>query len=531
MLRDLNLNRQNCNIRADDQNVNKIPLTNEHGDMFLRRHNDQDDCGPISGEGGFEEFPPNQQYYNNQRPSVSDSDYFYDQYIDYPINETLNNTLNSDSGRLNNTSPFVDFNQNKFNQNSLPPPINQPPASFTFFGHPLPSLTLGNVWGAGRTANNRAASGESTRGKGRVQIFRPGDPELEVIVNQPNDLDQLGNNNGNREPAASIKTPVLDSLEKMDQKFYRPYPQFQTPFSLPKPESGFSPMIPGMISGGFFPIHDPTKNETTATVKPKDWPRDDDFKEVRLVTKSDSQTKRTSTKPSSNGKIDKIGSSSISHLTTSLSPILSTLLPKVEVITEKSNIENLSNNEEDSEESSRETHSRNTNSVNKMSFEEEVYRENHEMTQDTPTFSPTGFFSSTTEEIMQNESAMSSSPPSMTENFEPIESFVETDGSSELSADHLIAPGSIVSQDIPNKIPSLPAKAGKITKVFSPSPPLGSSNEISKLLSPFYPQQFSSEPPTSFDNEYQPNQIYTQTFNDNERISEAPYDRNDDMAW
>ena len=190
MLRDLELNRQDCNVRSE--NVNKVPLTNEHGDVFLR-HNDYDDCGPISGENGYEDFPPNQQYYNNQRPSPVESDYFYDQYIDYPINETLSNALNNTFGRLNSTTPmapFVDFNQNKFN-NQIPPQIRPPPSSqFTFFGHPLPSLSLGNVWGTGRTANNRAASGESTRGKGRVQIFRAGDPELQAIVNPPNGLDQ-----------------------------------------------------------------------------------------------------------------------------------------------------------------------------------------------------------------------------------------------------------------------------------------------------------------------------------------------------
>lgn len=254
MLRDLDLNRDNCNIHPNDQNVNNIPLTNEHGDHFSR-NNDYDDCGPVSGEGGYEDFPPNQQYFNNQRPSPVESDYFYDQYVDYPINDTLTNALNNTLVRLNQTSPFVDLNQNKFTQNQLqnlsPLPNPQSP-QFTFFGRPLPGLNFGNVWGSGRNANNRAASGETTRGKGRVQIFRPGDPELQVIVNRPtNDLDLFSKNrepdlfSKNREPAASIKQPVVDSLEKVDEKFYRPYPYFQTPFSQPKPEKGFEPMIPG----------------------------------------------------------------------------------------------------------------------------------------------------------------------------------------------------------------------------------------------------------------------------------------------
>lgn len=534
MLRDLDLNRQNCNPQLDEPNINKIPLTNEHGDVFLR-HNDYDDCGPASAEGGYEDFPPNQQYYNNQRPSPVESDYFYDQYVDYPVNDTLSNALNFTH---NQTSPYLDFNQNKFTLNQLPLPRPPPSSQFTFFGHPLPSLGLGNVWGAGRTANNRASSGEnSTRGKGRVQIFRPGDPELEVIINRPNN-DLEPTDQKNREPAASVKKPIVDSsLEKMDEKFYRPYPYFQTPFSQPKPEKGFSPMIPGMTVGGFIPIQDPVKNGTKEEVKNNKWPADDNFKEVQLVTKSESITKRTSSMSTSVGHVDKIGPSTVSHLTTSISPILSTLVPRVEIITERPNVDDQEDPEEQEEES-HEIESRVPNKSDKMSFEEEIYRQNQETTQNAPSYS-TAYVTSTTENGMKdNGIANFRSPPSSTTESEPFressENFDDVDnfnGSSSLSADHLIAPGSIISEEAPNKVPSLPGKAGKITKVFSPSPPVANSNEISKLLTPFYPQQYSSEPPTNDDNEYQPNQIYQQTFNNNERVSDAPQYERDDMEW
>jgi hypothetical protein len=527
MLRDLDLNRQNCNF-PEDHDINKIPLTNEHGDQFLR-HNEYDDCGPISAEnGGYEDFPPNQQYYNNQRPSPVESDYFYDQYVDSP--DTLNHALNNTLGRINQTSPFVDFNNNKFNHNQYPPLRPPPSSQFTFFGHPLPSITLGNIWGQGRTANNRAASGENgNRGKGRVQIFRQGDPELEVIVNRPtNDLDF---DTKNREPAASVKKPVVDSVEKIDEKFYRPYPYFQTPFSQPKPEKGFSPMIPGMVAG-FIPIHDPETNKTMDVPKNNDWPRDDHFKEVPLVTKSESQSKRTSSVSASIGQIDKIGSTTVSHLATSISPILSTLVPKVELVTEKSNVDEPVEQEEEIDES---VESRNPN---KLKFEDEIYRQYKEVTATHP---PNVYSSSTTENVLienrnENYQPRSSTTESVRDSIETVDDVIDNfNGSSSLSADHLIAPGSIIphSQEIPNKAITLPGKAGKITKVFSPAPPAATNNnEISKLLSPFFPQQHSSEPPTSFDNEYQQtNQIYQQTFNENERISEAPqYDRND-MEW
>lgn len=545
MLRDLDLNRQNCNIPPEDQNVNKIPLTNEHGDIF-HRSNDYDDCGPTSGEGNYEDFPPNQQYYNNQRPSPVESDYFYDQYVDYPMNETLSNVLNNSVGRFNQTAPYVDFNQNKFTQTHLLPPSRPPPSSqFTFFGHPLPSLTLGNVWGQGRTANNRATSGENTsRGKGRVQIFRPGDPALQVISNRPtNDLEVLDIKN--REPAESVKNPVVDSsLEKMDEKFYRPYPYFQTPFSSPKTEKGFSPLIPGMTVGGFIPIQDPSKNETKLNPEVLDWPNDDDnLREVHLVTRSESQTKRASTQ-SSMSHIDGFGSSTVSHLATSLSPILSTLGPRIETTTtEKTVVEEASEEgevEEDDEESSPEIEPRNPM---RASLEEEVFKRNNEFTQ-FQTHPSTPIVTSTTESVIESlieteNGEMSMPLPSQTttesepvrESIESVdENFENFNGSSSLSADHLIAPGSILNQDVLSKPAALLPKAGKITKVFTTVPP-SNSQEISKLLNPFYTKQHSTEPPITYDNESQPNQVYAQRFNENDRISEAPQYEREDMDW
>lgn len=292
-----------------------------------------------------------------------------------------------------------------------------------------------------------------------------------------------------------------------------------------------------MSVGGFIPIMDPSVNDTREPAKPKDWPRDEHFKEVPLVTKSETQTRRTSIQ--SLGHVDKIGTSTISHLTTSISPILSTLLPKAETTTEKPSVEELSEEDDEFVENPEEMEPRNPNKFEKMSFEEELYRQNQEMTESSPKFTSPIYQTSTTTESTtvedRNEmpsSTTTESEPPVRESVEAFdESNINFNESSSLSADHLIAPDSIISSDVPNKIPSLPAKAGKITKVFSPSPPPPNSNEISKLLSPFYPQQYSSEPPTSFDNEFQPNQIYQQMFNENERISESPQYERDDMEW
>lgn len=599
-----------------------MSLTNEHGDMFLRS-NDFDDCGPISGEG-YEEFPPNiQPYYNsNQRPSPAESDYFYDQYVDFPINDTVNN---SSSLRLNQTnSPYVDFNQNKFTLHQFPPTPPQPTSAFTFFGQPLPSLNIGNIWGQGRTANTRATSGEMgpTRGKGRVQIFKQGDPELQVLFKRPNnDLGAVDSKN--REPAASIKNPIVNPpLNKVEEKLYRPF--FQTPFSQPKleyskekhdkgfsqpqPEKGFSPMIPGVSVGGFIPIDDPAvKNESEKIHKDNRYAEsttklnveeENILKQVPLVTKADSATKRTIIKTPENYiaqiekvALDRVGNvpttTTISHLTTSISPILSTLYQKPELITERSHFEESTTNDSESNESSHENVPQHSNKYDKISkFEEslksnnknEQFRANtqnsqvrldnqndqfrsntpgvqfpHNVPVDQVRSHPGEIVRSNTPEIIRT-----STHPSSTSTFnyqtstvtstttasieisstEHINDDDDENGSSELSADHLIAPGSIITvNDVTSHKPILSiSKPGKITKVFTPAPPISNSNEISKLLSPFYAQQQSTEsPPINYDNEFQPNNnVYHKTFDDDREISSekstGQYER-EDMQW
>lgn len=564
--------------------------------MFLRRNNDYDDCGPVSGEG-YEDFPPNNQFYNNNRPSPVESDYFYDQYVDFPINETYSNILNNTNSnlRVNETlSPFVDFNQNKFTVNQFPPRPPQPTSAFTFFGQPLPSLNLGSLWGSGRTANTRASSGEnSSRGKGRVQIFKPGNPELaSVIFNRPtNELDT--GDSKNREPAASVKNPIINApnMDKAEEKFYRPY--FQTPFSqpkleyskekhdkgflIPKAEKGFSPMIPGVSVGGFIPIEDPSsKNDSEEVVTRRNQqviietstiPRDKEvqesdkvLKQVPLVTRAETATKRTVFKSSSDNyvaQIEKVGTSTISsHLQTSLSPILSTLIPKPELITEKSHFYDSNESESEEEEMTSQeieaqtlaTHST-TNKFDRTKYDERFNRE----TTHSSTYPSTTSTHRNNYQKISSTTLKSSSESTVTEFDERTEDYIDQfnqTGSSDLSADHLIAPGGIISQEIISKeITSKPSmtlsKPGKITKVFTPAPPqimASNSNEISKLLSPFYGQQpqqqnqYSTEssPIVNYDNEYQPNHhIYTQTFEEKAKSAEqttAQYER-EDMQW
>lgn len=258
MLRESRLSRNECQT---DERSNNIPLTNEHGDLFSRQIS-YDECEA----DGFDEPV------SNYPPSPVDSEYFDDQYIDYPINET-HLAISNSSGPVQNSpsyGPQLDgvpgmnisntiLNYNK-HQQLLQQQQQSPGSQFTFFGMPLPSLNIGNLWNNGRSgnnrANNRAATG--TKGTARVQVYRPEDLEIFKFLNQ-------------RDPQTDKKIDPRErnSLQTLpDRKYennnsqYRPY--FQTPFvEPPRPieRGGFVPILPG-TTGGFTPILNPYESTT-----------------------------------------------------------------------------------------------------------------------------------------------------------------------------------------------------------------------------------------------------------------------------
>lgn len=565
MLRDLDLNRQNCNPPGDERSYNQIPLTNEHGDIFLRNNDLYDDCGPSGTGEGYEDFPPNNQYYsNNLPPSPVESEYFYDQYVDYPNNETHQNLTNTFPTNASNFNQYTDFNNNKFTQYQFPQ--NRPPTSqFTFFGMPIPSLSIGNLWGAGRTANNRASassnaiSGIGTRGKGRVQIYRPGDPQLQAIVNH-NDIEDK------KPQASSDRKQTIDTTEKNLNNFYRPY--FQTPFSQPPSEKGFTPMIPGLTNGGFTPVSGPGNNNQNDS---KYWEAEDRFQEqVPLVTEN---SKRPSGNVVDISKIQKRGpvvsTDNVvvrNHVTTSISPILSTLSPnyngkqeqqehektgdftsKSEVVTEvpkslstldeiskfENNMSKQLSEEKESQQQSEEAgiiqninHNRNNNYNSFPKFNDKIIP----TIEEEPDHEDVEI-----EETAEEEDDYNPLPgPSIPTYTNP--QIYNQNSSSSLSA--LVAPGSIVTEQPPNNInraPSIPKGKSTITKVFSPSPPSVVTPEVEIYPRgsprPSYPSSFpSSTGYSEFDSEYQPNQIYTQTLNEKESYRTPQFER-EDMEW
>uniref|UniRef100_A0A1B0CYU3 Uncharacterized protein n=1 Tax=Phlebotomus papatasi TaxID=29031 RepID=A0A1B0CYU3_PHLPP len=202
MLRDIRLSRSDCQDLDTRNSQLNLPLTNEHGDIFAR----QIDDGPC-------EEAPYAEYQGNLPPSPEESDYF-EKYVDYPLNDThplLNTSLTP-----TNTPPPLNFSNTILRPPPPPPPPGGPGAAFTFFGLPLTTLGLGRLWGQGR-GNTERSDSVGSRGRGRVQVYRPDDPELLKLLGKSTKKPQMS------DPGAP--------MAKENPQFYRPY--FQTPFHEP----------------------------------------------------------------------------------------------------------------------------------------------------------------------------------------------------------------------------------------------------------------------------------------------------------
>lgn len=252
MLRESRLSRSECQT---DERSNNIPLTNEHGDLFARQLQ-YEECEA----DGLEETS-----INYPQPSPTDSEYFDEQYIDYPINEThLAISNNSGPIQLISTSdvpPGTNLSNTILNYNKHQQLLQQhqqqsPGSQFTFFGMPLPSLNIGNLWNNGRSANNRAnnRAASGTKGKARVQVYRPEDLEIFKFLNQRDPQTDKKIDPRERNAAPSL----LDRQHDSNNFQYRPY--FQTPFLEPPRQNlekgGFVPIVPPS-TGGFTPIQNP----------------------------------------------------------------------------------------------------------------------------------------------------------------------------------------------------------------------------------------------------------------------------------
>lgn len=252
MLRELPLSRSDCEI-YERNNQLSMPLTNEHGDLFARQS--LDEGGPCESEP-FEEL-------KSGLPPPEESEYF-DQSVDYPSTNDTSELGSLDEPPPPPKSPFSDLppppnNVGKnFNHSNTLLNLNQPARPhhpqeqpFSIFGIPIP--TFGQLFGQGRQSNGRATS---SRGRGRVQLYRNDDPELLKLLNK-NQV-QVG--------VGSARPSVANHPNGLQNR-----PLFQTPFHEPSTvqKGGFTPLLPG--EGGFRPMEndtnlDPPRNETGSEI-------------------------------------------------------------------------------------------------------------------------------------------------------------------------------------------------------------------------------------------------------------------------
>lgn len=274
----MRVSKSDCDT-SNDSRMNQVLMTNEHGDVFKRQINlDECDMDPYSDT-------------ENLPSSPTESEYFYEQYIDYPVNETtyeqavgavgdkrpsnLNQSPFSRNTSIIRNDTLLNYNQYKLQQ--LHNSNHAGSSAFTFFGMPLPSLS--SLWGAGnnaRKSNSRADV--DANGKSRLRNFRPRPGEIV-------DSYQYSNNVHQPAPPQLLPFPVRDNAQPTniqppppplppqipnndnDKPSFdnRPAPPFisyhHPPISDPKVEKGgFVPMLPGRK--GFTPIRNPYLNDT-----------------------------------------------------------------------------------------------------------------------------------------------------------------------------------------------------------------------------------------------------------------------------
>ncbi|VVC97269.1 protein artichoke [Leptidea sinapis] len=104
-------------------------------------------------------------YHGNKiidKPTPEESEYFYEDYIDYPYNETVNENLNNNKninqsiGKNKNSEKiptiYASTPNNNINSTSMKPVTTSTSGTggLTFFGFPLPSLDMGKLLTTGR---------------------------------------------------------------------------------------------------------------------------------------------------------------------------------------------------------------------------------------------------------------------------------------------------------------------------------------------------------------------------------------------
>lgn len=161
----------------------------------------------------------NYQVNKVNRPLPEESEYFYDDYVDYPYNETLIESLNneisaSQSHNHNKTTgrvPTIYAEMKNTTQKTTPNPPAKPSTGFTFFGMPIPPIDVSKLLNSGRKMDWSEKKTHSSN----------------THSNKKYEMSEV--------------------------------PKFET--------GGFSPILP-TTDGGFMPIPDPSLNVSKTNIKP-----------------------------------------------------------------------------------------------------------------------------------------------------------------------------------------------------------------------------------------------------------------------
>ncbi|KAH8256145.1 hypothetical protein KR026_009175, partial [Drosophila bipectinata] len=249
---------------------NQLPLLNEHGDVFQRDlpEDFNDECDAYDSN----RLP-------GERPLPGESEYFYDQYVDATESPDTTNSVLSTSQRPKPTTTLnnnIDLNNTVLHTKyfNRKPQQGAGGSPFTFFGYPLPSVSLGRFFGFGdrgrkqRTdaiddmpATHRMAHINLPSGRGKTRMYQPNSAEFEKYLKDQQQQQQQGNKKVARNrymETDSTTSSVEDALSNESGGAATTVGVFRTTFREPASieRGGFRPIVPAHV-GGFMPVHDP----------------------------------------------------------------------------------------------------------------------------------------------------------------------------------------------------------------------------------------------------------------------------------
>lgn len=274
-------------------NGSQLPLLNDHGDVFRRNPNDslKDECDAFEAE--------------NMNEGISlpnDIEYFYDQYIDVQTNNASYNpalhyttqksissgvqkdslapqliTTTSATMAASGFSAIMKPNLNKTILNTKyikkPQRIPENFLPFTFFGYPIPTLNLGRFFGLNQVS--RKLRGESLHSfKNSNLNFKSPPSDMMAahrmqnydgynFIKTTNNLDRNSeyNDHNTKEQEEQVSMSNRSEHATFASTPYYNIQKFQTAFRRPEKteNGGFRPLLTQHVTGGFIPIHDPSK--------------------------------------------------------------------------------------------------------------------------------------------------------------------------------------------------------------------------------------------------------------------------------